>query len=234
MTNIAIIEDEITALNVLQEYIKRFEKEWNEKINYTYFPDAISFLTGYKANYDIVFMDIELPNLNGMEAARKLVKLDQNVVLIFVTNMAQYAVKGYEVNAFDFIVKPVSYYDFALKLQRALDKIANNVEIKINVSVDDGKRCIPVSQIRYVEVVSHQIIYHLAKEKVTAYGTLKKVEEMLPKEMFAKCNNCYLVNLRHVVSVQGYTLDVEGEELQISHPKKKAFLTALNSFLGGD
>ncbi len=70
----------------------------------------------YRADYDIVFMDIELPGINGMEAAHRLREIDQQVILIFVTNMAQFAVKGYEVDALDYIIKPAQYGPLSIKL----------------------------------------------------------------------------------------------------------------------
>ena len=73
-------------------------------------------------DYDIVFMDIELPGINGMEAAHRLREIDQQVILIFVTNMAQFAVKGYEVDALDYIIKPAQYGPLSIKLDRAAQR----------------------------------------------------------------------------------------------------------------
>lgn len=120
MINVAIVEDEDCAANNLSEYLNTFGRQNNTEIKAERFRDAISLLTGYSGKFDIVFMDIELPEMNGMDAAKKLREIDMSVTLVFVTNMAQYAVKGYEVGAVDYIVKPVSYYDFSLKLRRIL------------------------------------------------------------------------------------------------------------------
>lgn len=120
MKNIAIIEDEEEALARIRGYLERFSSESGESFRIVVYGNAIDFLEKYKPNYDIVFMDIKLPNMDGMEAAKKLRALDRFVALVFVTNMKQFAVKGYEVDALDFIVKPVKYPDFVLKLQRVL------------------------------------------------------------------------------------------------------------------
>lgn len=234
MVKVAIVEDEQEASDVLLSHFKRYEKENGTEFHTAVFRDAVTFLTGYTPDYDMVLMDIELPNLNGMNASKKLRELDRNVTLIFVTNMAQYAIKGYEVEASDFIVKPVFYYDFKLKLKRALDRIdLSGQEGRIAVKVDDAVRCLNAVDIKYVEVIKHNIIYHLqGGGELTAYGTLKEIEQKLPASSFSRCNHCYLVNLRYVTDVKDFTVTVGGERLLISHPKKKDFVKALNDYLG--
>ena len=104
MFKIAIVEDNRAAMEKLQGYLERYAQENNEKFDIASFGDALAFLDSYRRIYDMVFMDIELPFINGMEAAQRLREIDKQVVLLFVTNMAQFAVKGYEVDALDYLV----------------------------------------------------------------------------------------------------------------------------------
>lgn len=233
MLNIAIIEDEIKTQELLKSYFADFTKQSGEVFQISCFDNPITFLSNYKANYDIVLMDIELPHMNGMEASHKLREMDKAVTLIFVTNMAQFAVEGYSVNAFDYIVKPISSDDFSLKLERAILRIKSNDDPKIKILVNYAVKLISVSQLKYVEVIGHKLVYHtLDGEDYPTTGTLKDVETKLRGKGFAKCNSCYLVNLRHVSDVDGQTVTVGGEVLQISYPKRKDFMRALNDFLG--
>ena len=119
MYNIAIIEDERDAAQLIRSYLDEYSKSSGEQFTVYEFSNAVRFLENYTAKYDIVFMDIELPDMNGMEASRRLRMMDKDVILIFVTNMAQCAVSGYEVEAFSFIVKPATYNNFVMKLERA-------------------------------------------------------------------------------------------------------------------
>lgn len=232
MINVAIIEDEKDAAEILTQHLMRFTKEKGTAFHSICYNNPVMFLENYKPNFDLILLDIELPDINGMDVARKLRKIDNSVMIVFVTNMAQFAIKGYEVNAFDFIVKPVSYINFALKLERVVDIIKTKTEIKIMVTVDDESKFITAMEICYVEVIKHRVIYHTINGIFESYGTLKKIEPILLKADFAKCNNCYLVNLRYVSRVKGYTVTVASEELQISHPKKKDFVRALNDYIG--
>ena len=123
MVNIAIVEDDAQQAVQLETALKRYSEEFRTPLKTAVFYNAMSFLGKYTAEYDIIFMDILMPMMNGMDAARILREKDEKVMVIFVTNMQQYAIQGYEVGAFDFILKPVSYPEFKLKFTRALSKL---------------------------------------------------------------------------------------------------------------
>ena len=112
MINVAIVDDDEKVADMLRSYLERFSKENDIEFQAESFGCAVDFLSAFTDRYDIVFLDIELPDMNGIDAARKMREIDGTVALIFVTNMRQYAINGYEVNADDFIVKPVPYFDF--------------------------------------------------------------------------------------------------------------------------
>ena len=233
MINVAIVEDERDAEEVLRGYFARYTQEKGEGFNIVSYSNLITFLAGYKPNFDLVMMDIDLPDMDGMKVSHKLREIDTSVSIVFVTNMAQFAIKGYEVDAADFIVKPVSYYDFALKIGRIAGRIKARSGAKVMVPIDDALKCLPAAEIKYVEVIKHKVIYHTTSGELESWGSLKKIEAELAGAGFAKCNNCYLVNLRYVSGVRGFSAYVDGEELQISHPKRRDFMSALNNYLGG-
>ncbi|MBQ1490419.1 MAG: response regulator, partial [Blautia sp.] len=103
---IAIVEDEEAPRLALLTCLERFGKEKGLALSLSTFSDALSLLDHYEPIYDLIFMDIQLPYLNGMDAARRLRAMDQSVLLVFVTNLTQYAIAGYEVAALDYILKP--------------------------------------------------------------------------------------------------------------------------------
>ena len=232
MIRVAIVEDKLEEQEIIKSCLDRYSLETGERFNVSVFNSAITFLAEYKENFDIVFMDIMFPDLNGMVAAKRLRKIDKCVALIFVTNILQYAVKGYEVNAYDFIVKPVIYSNFALKLRRVIDYIYENRGMIISLRLDDGFVYLNIQDIIYVEVISHYLIYHTTRGDYKIRGTLTSVEKNLEKGHFARCNHCYLVNLRYVTEVKNYSCYLGDIELLISHPKKKMFIKALNDYFG--
>lgn len=229
----AIVEDEKEASDKLLSYLDRYSKEHQTEIVSAVFPDGNTFLKNYKADYNIVFMDIQMPGKNGMDVSRELRKIDENVVLIFVTDLAQYALIGYEVDAFDYIVKPVVFEHLCQKLDKLIPMFeAKNNEPKIQIKVDDGVIALNVSSIKYIEIMDHRLFYHTDHGVFSAYGSLSEAEKNLPSDLFVRCNHCYLVNLKFVTGIHGYEVTLGNDRLQISHPKKKGFLEAFTEYLG--
>lgn len=228
--NVVIVEDELKEREKMKEYISRFGKETGDVFTVFEYTDGLSFLDDYKFENDIVFMDIKMPYIDGMETARRLRNLDDKVVLVFVTNMAQFAVSGYEVDASGFVVKPFSYVNFSMKLERAVEKVKNNGKRYIMVKGRNSLRKVRYDDIRYVEVMNHSLVWHTRNGVERSTGSLKSLSDEFG-DGFAFCNSCYLVNLKYCEEVVGYTVVVDGEKLQISRPKRASFLKALNLFV---
>lgn len=229
MFRAAIVEDSDSDRELLESYLEKSGGFIVSK-----FSSAVDFLTGYQPVYDLVFMDIDMTYLDGMSAAHKLRELDENVCLVFVTNLARLAVQGYEVAAYDFIVKPVSYEDFTGKMPRIvkrLESLARGRTLLVHSGTDIMR--IAVDDIMYVEVMSHKLVYHLVRKNIVSYGTLKKVEEELADPCFVRCNKCYLVNLRYVTAIEENHAVVGGEKLLISYPRRTEFTKALTDYLCG-
>ena len=191
MINIAIVDDEEKERRLLTSYIERHFSNDKRRYNITLFDRAETFLYNYKSNFDVIFMDIELPGMNGMETSKKLRELDSVVTLIFVTNMAQFAVKGYEVQAMDFVVKPVSYYDFSLKMKRAECAISSREGADIVIAEGYKISRISSKDLLYVEVKGHYLYYHLQDNVLTGYGKMSELEKQLAGKSFMRSNNCY-------------------------------------------
>ena len=119
MNRIAIVEDDQGYRDTLFIYIKQYEQERDTAFEATPFEKADDFLAVYNGDYDIILMDIEMPGTNGMDAAEQIRKRDAQVVIMFITNMAHYAIKGYEVGALDFVLKPIQYLNFANRTAEA-------------------------------------------------------------------------------------------------------------------
>lgn len=233
MVRIAIVEDDRAYAEKLQGYLERYRAEHRTELNCRVFYDGLAFLEGHHPDFDILLMDIEMPVLDGMSAARRVRETDPHVVIMFITSMAQYAVKGYEVGALDFILKPVGYALFSQKLQKAIRLAGRNRQEHLLLPVNGTHRRVSIPSILYVEVDGHQLQIHTEAGTLRAALSLKKLEAELAGHPFAKCNQCYLINLRHVEEFRGNTVVVGGHTLQVSRPRRKDFQLALTNYYGG-
>lgn len=227
---IAIVEDDKTAEQQLEKCLKQYEAEYGIRFSIVWYPNGFDFLEGWHQDADIVFMDIDMPGMNGMETAHRMREADADVVLIFVTNLAQYAIEGYSVDALDYVLKPVEYFALKLKIKKALRMVETCEEKVIPVAQDGQMYYLKSSEILYVEVEKHDLTFHTVQGTFVCDGSLKSIEETLEGADFYRCNYCYLVNLRHVASVGNTEVKVGGTTLQISRNRRKGFLEKLNDY----
>lgn len=231
MINIAIVEDEERYANTLQNYISKYETESNEKFSVEVFTDGIFLLESFKGQFDIILLDIEMKHIDGMTTAEKIRALDHEVVIIFITNMTQYAIRGYSVDALDYVVKPVAYFAFTERLKRAISRMKRREDRFLTIVFRGGARKIRINDIYYIEVQDHDIIYHTANGDFTVSGSLISVESKLKDDGFFRCNKCYLINLNHVEGMKDGCAIVAGVPVTISRSKKRDFLYILSSYM---
>jgi DNA-binding LytR/AlgR family response regulator len=156
--------------------------------------------------------------------------MDEQVILFFLTTMEQYAIRGYEVSAMDYLIKPINYFDFALRFTRAVKKLDKGNDKSLVLKTETGVVRVFPSQIYYVEVSGHYCLYHTAVGEFRQYYSIKKLEQELSGDGFTLCNSYLLVNMAYIERVENMSVFVYGEELAISHPKKKPFLTAFANY----
>lgn len=233
MYHVAIVEDEASFAAQLQEYLKQYEEENDIRFKVSVFEDGADILADYQPLYDLILLDIDMPKVDGMKAAEEIRKQDEDVTLMFITNMAGYAIRGYEVGALDFVMKPINYYIFSMKLTRALKRTRQKAQQEILLTLTDGVKKLNVQQIYYVEVQNRMLYYHTDEGVYMMRGTMQSVEQMLTPYAFAKCNHWYMVNLKHVSEVRKTTAVVAGHELEVSRRNRAGFLKALTDYVGG-
>lgn len=232
MIKIAIVEDDAAYALQLQEYLHQYEKEFGEIFEITAYTDGDEIVHRYKSQYDIILMDIEMKLMDGMSAAEEIRKVDTEVVIIFITNIPQYAIRGYAVDALDYVLKPVDYFAFSQRLNRAIARMRKREKKTIMIHVKGGMVRIEVSNIYYVESYGHTLNFHTTSGIHESVGTMREMEKQLVPEGFFRGNNGYLINLEHVESIQdGYAI-LKKEQLLLSRGRRKEFIEALTRYWG--
>lgn len=227
MIRLAIVEDEEVCVNTLIDYLKKFQSETEYEIETVWFRDGCDITDGYKGDYDVILMDIQMKFMDGMSAAQKIREMDTEVVIVFITNMTDYAIRGYEVGAMDYIVKPITYFAFCEKMKRILKRVGNRKTYYISIPIDGGIQKMDISSIYYVESQRHNLIYKLPEMELRCRGTMNELEKLLVPYGFFRNSKSFLVNIRYVEGIRENECIVHGESLPIGRAKKKEFLQEL-------
>lgn len=230
---IAIVEDDQLMSDQLRSYVLQYFAGREQLCRITQFSDGDEILENYQADYDLIFLDIQMQRLDGLTTAQRIRALDENVYLIFITNLAHYAIKGYSVNALDFVLKPVNYLMLRQLLVRVEQLLATREKKYITLPTERGLTRLEASQIFYVETENHAVQVYTEKGTWRLRESMHAMEALLAEHDFFRCNSCYLINLAHVEQVDGSVVVVAGSRLTISRPRHKAFMAALTRYIGG-
>lgn len=231
---IAVVDDSKEDAQRIVSYLEQYQQEQNLTFEIKIFYASFDFLEEYQGEYDVIFLDIEMPGSNGLEVAREIRGRDQAVGIIFITSLAQYAIDGYEVQAIDFMVKPVGYYNFSMKLQKAFRFIESHREQDILISNKEGILRITVSDILYIEKDKDYLVFHTKQGCTQMRGSLKDIKLKLTSLPFSECNSGCLIHLNCIKRIgKDSVVLTPGQELPISRRLKKQFAQDYINFMGG-
>lgn len=235
MFRILIVEDNPEEQATLRAHLERYATEHGEDFQIAWLKSAVEFVEGSETA-DLIFMDIDLPGINGMEAATLLRSFDQQTPLIFVTNLSQYAVRGYEVDALDFIVKPVTYYNFSMRMDKAMRIMRRTTGRNVVIQTKAGMRVIPLAELISVEVLNHNLAYRAVgyDDALEVRGSLASIERELEGGPFVRISNSCIVNMGHVRDIQGNELRMsDGRVLYFSRARRRPAMERIADYLGG-
>lgn len=230
MLKIAICDDEAYYLNQIEKYTREnLTKVGADKVEITTFSSGKELLENeeYLVQCQIIFLDINMQDSNGVEVAYEIKEKYPDIYLIFITAYMDYAIMGYHVEAFRFLLKDNLEVMMKECIPSLLQKMKKD-DARLNIIIGNGqmldeKKSIRIKDIIYVESFQHRMCYHMVSEKETIYektGNLSEIEQMLAKHGFCRIHKSYLVNIRMVESVERYKVYMEnGDTLPIPREK---------------
>ena len=233
MVRFAIVDDEEICVKNSVKFVDEFFENNKNAYKITVFRDGLDLLENYTANFDIILMDIEMKHLDGMKTAEKLRLQDPDVILIFMTKMIQFAAHGYDVDAIGYLIKPVDYFSFQMKMKKAMALLDQKKGVSVVVSDNYQKKVLPSRSIYYVEVIRHTVIFHTKNGEVKSWGSLKEYKELLETANFVQCSRFFLINLEYVTAVKENSVIVNETEIPLSRSQKKNFTVRLTEYCGG-
>lgn len=227
----AVVDDDPKDAALLKKCVDEYCKRNNLAAMVHVYHDGLDFIRSTEM-HDIIFLDIQMGKLDGLETARLIRKINKESILIFVTNMAQFAIKGYEVDALDFILKPVSLASIIYVMDKAMKRLDGNSRALFSLKTSEGTISLSANDIQYVEVFDHNLVYHTTRGEYTVRGRLSDVSEKLDPDKFVLCNRSFIVNLRHVSNVTADYLLIGDTRISVSKSHRKDLMKRFSSFLG--
>lgn len=231
MIKIAIAEDETCYIKQLLEYLQVYQKERSVELETTVYRDGDQILEDFRSQFNLILLDVEMQFVDGLTAAEEIRKLDENVIIVFISNLKQYAIRGYEVRALDYILKPISYFMLSQTLDKALEEIEKHASRFLLLPIQAGVKKLDIRQLYYVESSGHILHYHAADGVYSVRGNMVDLEVELKDNGFFRCNKGYLVNLQYVESVEDSNCRIHKDLLPIARLRRKAFMEALMLYI---
>ncbi len=234
MFNIAICDDEEALIHELKYNLKRYADETGKEFCFFAYRDGIELLAEYRPDYDLIFMDIKMENLNGLKTAEKIRRMDSAVGLIFLTSLKQYVWKGYEYSEVNYLLKPVRYSILKMELDRYFACYQGKDEPYLSFQNGSGKYKVLYKNLCYGETEKRNVMLHFEGQEQVIYKSMKEVSALLlGHPQFACPHQSFIVNMSYVKGVERLELIMAaGERIPISQPKRKGFMMKLTDYWG--
>lgn len=230
----AVVEDDELFRKTVKNYIERYSREYKVDFDVRYFKDGSELLFEYEPVYDILLMDIEMPKVDGMTAAREIRNQDQRVIIIFLTNMAQYAINGYEVGALDYVLKPIKYYAFSMKIMKAISAIEQRAGGELLISSESGMKKLAVESIIYAEIRDHWLYIFTNDGEYKMLSTMKSFVKKMEGKHFALCSSSFCINLKYLTELKkDMVVLCDRIELKVSRARKKELRQEIMDYYKG-
>lgn len=236
---IAVVDDERDVLEKITELLHKYADSCCEDLIFEVdtYSTGDEFLGSDSKSYDVIFLDINMPGTNGLRVAKWIRDSNKTAIIFFCTHYAQYAVKGYEVDALGYILKPIEEQSFNRNLERMMKLLKASQHRQIHIKTVGGGEVIGVSDIIYIEVRIHNLFYYVIDEsnsvaEFKTRGSMQEMTDSLGELGFARCGNSFLVNLRHVRALKGGEVSLDGGiNLTVSRKFLRGFTDSFMKYL---
>ncbi len=233
MYNIAICDDEESFVTELAQQLKRYMEETGTELRITVFRDGKELVENDQIEMDLIFLDIQMNEMNGLQAAKRIREKDSGVGIIFLTSLVSHVLEGYQYQAVNYIIKPIKYVRLKAEMDRWIARYKQNEKDHIVITNDNGKYKVFLNTLHYIETYQRNVLLHTDEQEIISYKKMKDFERELAGSCFVRCHTGYLVNLYFVKRVEKLEMELTtGEKIPISQPKRKMVMEKLADYWG--
>ena len=224
-----IVDDEAISRKILNSYVEKTDF-LSLSSEVTSGVEAANILLKEEADIDLIFLDIEMPEMSGLELMESL---DNSYQIILTTSAERYAVEAFEHRVVDYLIKPIEYSRFlkaAVKAKENLESLRKDVENHSDVFIKSESRLVRlrVDEINYVEALADYVIFNTTKGKFIVHYTMKGIEKRLPASVFARVHRSYIVNKGKIENVEDMAIAIADKSVPIGASYKDSLYKGLN------
>lgn len=231
---VLVCDDDARVRETVSALVRQLCAALPVQVEISAFSDGAQLLENYDEAANFAFLDIEMPIMDGLEVARELRRRDSGICIVFMTSHEKYAIRGYEVGAWRYLLKPVRSEDFLRELQPPFQEAAQAMQHSLCIKSTDGLYCIEPGQLVYAETLpNHQVAVHLRHGVVTANTSIRALEDQLDSASFFRCHNSFLVNFQYVARIGAELGMKDGSAVPISRSRRAELLQRFTAYLGG-
>jgi DNA-binding LytR/AlgR family response regulator len=230
---IAVCDDDESVLKNVEAQLNILGKELNIAFTTYFFHSAEELLMSYPQKVDLLFLDVQMPGMSGLGLAQKIRQHDSTISIVFMSNYAKYAVKGYKVQAYRYLLKPITTDIFREEIKDLILRLENSRKRTIFIATREKSYSLAPQDIMYIETLpGKHLDFHCQDRKIEVPANLRPWEEKLQNYDFYRCHNAYLVNLAYVDRVEKeQVILINGEILPVSRRKKAGLTDAFCHYL---
>ena len=227
MLKIALCDDSPVELDRIQSFISEYKTKSKDEIYFEAFISPVEFLSKISSGafFDLVFLDVLMPVINGIDVAKEIFKSNKLTQIIFLTSSREFAADSYSVAALDYIIKPINAESLDRAMSRFFEKYQKIKSDELVIREKSTISRIPLHNLSYVEVLDHHLIYHLSNRyTIRCRQSLSEIEALLIKNgKFIRTSRSFIVNMDYVAKIEpGHILMDDGSSVSVSRANFKA------------
>ena len=224
MIKAAFCDDDLSVLNELHVLMDNYRVERNQEITYTAFHSPLELIAQIEKGmrFDILFLDVLMPGVNGIETAQEIREYDSAMKIIFLTSSAEYAVESYTVHAYFYQLKPIWPESFYRLMDSVLKECAQEQRRSLILRCKSGITQISLDRLMYCEVQGRTLVFHMQNgEQLESVGSMDDLSGQLAKyNNFLRAHRSYLVNMEYIKTISSKAiLMVNQDEIPVPHGK---------------
>lgn len=221
---IALCDDSRELRGMLTRYIENWSSKTGEPAEIAEYKSAEEFLFNWSpsAPCDILFLDIAMDGMSGMDLAKLIRRIDKDLPIVFVTGSREHVFSGYDVGALFYLLKPIAQKDCDKCLERVCSEMRRDAESVLVIAAEGKTRKVACKDITYVESFNHDVIVHTVSGDIRFRKKIGELEEELPHGQFIRTHRSYMVHLRCIRAVEHKKVVLDdGSELPISRERRQ-------------